>query len=105
MTERNPNEKRADRGFKAVAENTDRNYQQDRGDENHGLICDISDLISDLLHTCDRFDIDHGYILDKARSSHEGDAEDGPRVEQWPYSRARGHRGLAAIPTSYGGSE
>ena len=60
------NEQRADRGREIIDDHSDCNYTDDGTD---GFVLDISDVIADLLHLCDRLGLDHDAVLDKARRS------------------------------------
>lgn len=60
-----------------IYKHSDQNYILDAAP---GIRLDITDIMADLLHLCDRYGLDHDDIIDKARNSYAGDSEDGPRV-------------------------
>lgn len=77
----NRNEERADRALRAIDAFSDRNHSVD-GELVSGMYLDVSDLMADMLHLCDRYGIEHDDVINKATDSYAGDGEDGPRVER-----------------------
>ena len=73
------NESRADRAEWALAVATDSNVEHDGGE---GAELDVSDLLANVMHFCDRAGLDFESIVDRAERSYQGDSEDGPDTKR-----------------------
>lgn len=74
----NRNDERADRAMDAVRAFTDSAFVEE-GEQ--GLAQDLSDLLADVRHLCDRHGFAFAAIADKSETAYDGDvAEDGPKV-------------------------
>ena len=71
------NERRADAGMKAIEASTDCEF---RADGLAGLRSDVEDLLADLRHVCDRYELDYGVVDRAAGDVYHGDFQDAPRV-------------------------
>jgi hypothetical protein len=75
------NESRADQTERVLAIGTDRNGECDA--DTRGVFTDVSDLLANLRHFCDRAGIDYGEVDGHAQHAYEGDlAESGPAVKR-----------------------
>jgi hypothetical protein len=71
------NESRADQAERVLAIGTDRNGECEA--DARGVFTDVSDLLANMRHFCDRAGIDYDAVSDHSRNAYEGDlAEDGP---------------------------
>lgn len=73
------NEVRADRAEAILSQYSDRNAETDGI---HGVATDVSDVLADFLHFCERAGLDFDALTDKARSDARGDLEDGPEARR-----------------------
>lgn len=70
------NERRADCGERALrAGSADFGHH---GVNQEGVTTEVSDTIANLLHTCDRYEVDWIEAWSKGHSAYAGDHEDGP---------------------------
>jgi hypothetical protein len=70
------NERRADYGERAL-----RAGSPDFGDhglDQEGVLTEVSDTIANVMHTCDRYEVDWTEALSQGHSAYAGDHEDGP---------------------------
>lgn len=72
------NESRADWAEHALAVGTDRAAERDGEDAR----TDVSDLLANVRHFCDRAGIDWPGIVDHADNAYIGDSEDGPYAKR-----------------------
>lgn len=75
------NESRADLVERALALSTDCNGQDD-ADTGAGVFLDLSDLLGNVRHFCDRAGIDYGQVDSHAYNAYLGDRSDGPLVKR-----------------------
>lgn len=73
------NESRADLAETALIVATDRAAEDTNGED---VWTDVSDLLANIAHFCDRAGIDFHAAVDHAYHAYEGDSEDGPDTER-----------------------
>jgi hypothetical protein len=86
------NDRRAEKAMGAIQASTDCEF---RSEGEAGLQTDITDLLADVRHLCDRYAQDYASLDRRAYTAYQGDLEDGPLARQGP---GRSLERLAAAP-------
>jgi hypothetical protein len=75
------NDRRAEKAMGAIQASTDCEF---RSEGEAGLQTDITDLLADVRHLCDRYAQDYASLDRRAYTAYQGDLADGPLAQQGP---------------------